>query len=391
MSNFWEDLLSNVKKKEEEYINIRRRFHQIPELGFQEFKTTEGICEILKGWGIEVIPLDPTGLIAYIGPKEAKTIALRADIDALAVTEETGLPFASKHTGCMHACGHDGHLTGLLGAAQYLKEIEDKLTCRVKLIFQPSEENTLGAKKIIEQGVMEDVDAVFGLHLFSDIPYGKISVEAGPRMAQTDRFSITFEGKGGHAGKPHLCVDSTLIAAEFVLAAQSIVSRQVNPVEAAVLTIGSLHSGTQYNIISPKAVLEGTCRNFHLETARLLKESIERKASAIAMSHGAKVEIAYDFGSHPPVDNDKTFSKEIEEKAKELMTDSEFIHVDPMMLGEDFSWYQTMVPGVFAFVGCGKINQESFPNHHPRFDIEEKSLIDAVALYLAAVFAFQEK
>ncbi|MDO4977711.1 MAG: M20 family metallopeptidase [Eubacteriales bacterium] len=300
MCNLSENILFELRKKEEEYCKIRRHFHKIPELGLKEYKTTDGICEILESLGIHPIPLEPTGLVAYIGPENAPTIALRADIDALAVTEETGLPYASEHVGYMHACGHDGHLTGLIGAAEYLKKMEEDLTCRVKLIFQPSEENTLGAKTVIAQGVMEDVDAIFGIHLFSDIPYGTISVEPGPRMAQTDRFTITFEGKGGHAGKPHLCVDSTVLAAEFVLAAQTIVSRQVNPVDAAVVTIGSLHSGTQYNIISPKAVLEGTCRSFHIETARLLKESIERKASAIAMSYGAEFSIDYDFGSHPP-------------------------------------------------------------------------------------------
>lgn len=380
------EILQCLSVKEESCIRIRRQLHEIPELGLEEYKTSQYIKDSLKALNIEPISLEPTGVTAYIGPEDAPVLGLRADIDALAITEETGLSFASKEEGKMHACGHDGHMAGLLGAAMVLKEMEEELPVRVKLIFQPSEENTLGAKKIIEGGILEDVDQIFGLHLFSDIPYGTVSIEPGPRMAQTDRFTITFRGVGGHAGKPHLCVDATVMAAEFVMSAQTIVAREVNPAEGAVVTVGSLHSGTQYNIISPAAVLSGTCRSFSVETARKLKLGLERRARAIAGSYGGQVEIDYDFGSHPPVINDAALTQYILESARDFLPEQNFGTIAPIMLGEDFSWYQDQIPGVFAFVGCGKVDGSSYPNHHPKFDIEEKSLYVAAALYLAAVF-----
>ena len=253
-----EILVQKIEERKEEYVRLRRQFHRIPELGFEEKKTTGAICEYLSRLGIQPLPLEPTGVIGYIGPEKGFTIGLRADIDGLPVKECTGKPYQSEHPGMMHACGHDGHIAGLLGAAAILKEIEDQLTVRVKLIFQPSEENTLGAKRIIGQGVLEDVNAIFGLHLFSDMQTGVISIEEGPRMAQTDRFVINFYGKSGHAGKPHQCVDATVMASDFVMSVQTIVAREINPVEGAVVTIGSFHSGTQYNIISGQATIEGT-------------------------------------------------------------------------------------------------------------------------------------
>ena len=361
-----EELLEKVSGKREEFISWYHEFHQIPELGFEEEKTTELICEKLTAMGIHPLRLDPTGVTAYIGPHDAYTVALRADIDGLRVSEDTDLPFQSKHPGKMHACGHDGHIAGLLGAASILKEMESELTVRVKLIFQPSEENTKGAKHIISQGILEDVDEIFGLHLFSDIKAGEISVEPGARMAQTDRFSITFIGKGGHAAKPHQCVDATVMAADFVMNIQTIVARELDPIEGAVVTVGSLKSGTQYNIISGKAVLEGTCRSYSEIVAQHLQDAIRRRAEAVADSYGGNVKIAYEQGSHPPVLNDEA-------------------HIAPLMLGEDFSWYQKEVPGVFAFAGCGTPGRKCYPNHHPKFEIEESALADGVLLHLAAV------
>lgn len=386
--NWQKEAWEEIKENKDRYASIRRRYHQIPELSWKEYDTTDVICTDLEELGIEPIRLDPTGVTAYIGPRDRKTIALRADIDALAVTEETGLCFQSTREGCMHACGHDGHIAGLLGVASFLKKWEDQLPVCVKLIFQPSEENAQGAKHIIEDGILEDVDAIFGLHLFPDIPYGTVSVEAGPRMAQTDRFFITFDGKGGHAGKPHLCVDSTLMAAEFVMSAQTIVSRQVNPVDSAVVTIGSLHSGTQYNIISPSASIAGTCRSYSEDTARMMMEGLKKRAHAIADTYGGNVTIDYDFGGHPPLINDRLFTSEIREMAQNMMADTTFGQIPALMLGEDFSWYQVNVPGVYAFVGCGKEGEVIYPNHHPKFDFEEKALCQSVGLHIAAVAAF---
>lgn len=381
-----EILLQKINEKKEEFVKLRRWFHQIPELGFEEKETTDAICENLIRLGIKPIRLEPTGVTGYIGPEDGFTIALRADIDGLPVKECTGKPYQSKHPGMMHACGHDGHIAGLLGAASILKEMEDQLSVRVKLIFQPSEENTLGAKRIIDQGVLNDVNAIFGLHLFSDMQTGVISVEEGPRMAQTDRFFIDFYGKSGHAGKPHQCVDATVMAADFVMSVQTIVAREIDPVQGAVVTIGSLHSGTQYNIISGKSSIEGTCRSFSEEVAEHLKEAIEKRARHIAEYYGGKMEIHYDYGSHPPVCNDEPLSRSIGMEIEKLSGRS-LCHIPPLMLGEDFSWYQRKVPGVFAFVGCGNPKEEVFPNHHSRFEIDEEALKDAVMVHLAAVLA----
>ena len=387
----WQEIImQEIEQGQENYISLRRKYHQIPELSMKEYDTTQSIIFDLKQMGIDAVALNPTGVIAYLGPEGGKTIGLRADIDALAVTEDTGLPFQSQRPGCMHACGHDGHIAGLLGAARLLKKWEEKLRIRVKLIFQPSEENTQGAKKMIKDGVMDDVDMIFGLHLFPDIPYGKVSVEAGPRMAQTDRFTLTFYGKGGHAAKPHQCVDATLMAAEFVMSLQTIVSRQLNPVEGAVVTIGSLHSGTQYNIISPQAEISGTCRSFSVDTARTMMNGIKKRAQAIADIYGGDLHIDYDFGGHPPVVNDGDLSRRIREKAEKLMSTTTFAPIPALMLGDDFSWYQEKVPGVYAFVGCGKENTPLYPNHHPKFDINEKALVQAVGLHISAVLSVMD-
>ena len=385
-----EILVQKIEERKEEYVRLRRQFHRIPELGFEEKKTTGAICEYLSRLGIQPLPLEPTGVIGYIGPEKGFTIGLRADIDGLPVKECTGKPYQSEHPGMMHACGHDGHIAGLLGAAAILKEIEDQLTVRVKLIFQPSEENTLGAKRIIGQGVLEDVNAIFGLHLFSDMQTGVISIEEGPRMAQTDRFVINFYGKSGHAGKPHQCVDATVMASDFVMSVQTIVAREINPVEGAVVTIGSFHSGTQYNIISGQATIEGTCRSFSGEVAEHLKEAIEKRAHCIAQYYVGKVEINYDYGSHPPVFNEEALSSSIRIQAEKLLGEGHLVHVAPLMLGEDFSWYQTRVPGVFAFVGCGNPDAEVFPNHHSRFEIDEAALKDAVTLHISAVLSVMD-
>ena len=377
-------IVSEAKAIENELIAHRRHLHQNPELGFDLPETTAYVMQQLRGYGYEPKAVGKAGISAVVGPDGGKTFLIRGDMDALPMKEETGLPFSSIN-GKMHACGHDGHITGLLGAASILKEMESELTVRVKLIFQPSEENTKGAKQIISQGILEDVDEVFGLHLFSDIKAGEISVEPGARMAQTDRFTITFIGKGGHAAKPHQCVDATVMAADFVMNVQTIVARELDPIEGAVVTVGSLKSGTQYNIISGKAVLEGTCRSYSEDVAQHLQDAIRRRAEAVADSYGGNVKIAYEQGSHPPVLNDAALSRRIADEAEQLLENRKLVHIAPLMLGEDFSWYQKEVPGVFAFVGCGTPGRKCYPNHHPKFEVEESALSDGVLLHLAAV------
>ena len=393
-------LKQEAEKVFDEVLTIYHELHRIPELSLQEYKTTKYIKEQLKKMSIEPLSLDETGCVAYIGPEPAedqkeggaggrriRTIALRADIDGLPVKEETNCSFASRHEGKMHACGHDGHTAALLGAAKILKSMEESLPIRVKLIFQASEENTKGAQRLIRLGVLDDVDEIFGLHLFSDIPSGIISVEEGPRMAQTSRFVIKFTGKGGHAAKPHLAVDATVMAAAFVLDLQTLVSRETAPSEGVVVTIGSFHSGTQYNVISEEALLEGTCRSYSRQISERLEEGIRRKADSVALSYRGKAEVDYTGTCHPPVYNDKELTERIVRTAREVIEKEKFQPVKPLMGGEDFSWYQIKVPGTFALVGCGKPGEPVYQNHNGRFAIYEPVLLDAVLLHLCAVFS----
>ena len=359
--------------------------HRIPELSLKEYKTTEYICSKLREMNIEPHKADLTGCYAWLGPEVGPVLALRADIDGLPVAEETGLEYASTHEGQMHACGHDGHMAILLGVAGILKEMEKECPVRVKLIFQASEENAQGAARLIDKGILNDVDRIFGVHLFSDIPTGLVSLEDGPRMAQTDRFEVTFYGKGGHAAKPHLCTDATLMAAEYVTLLQSVVARETNPAEAAVVSVGSLHSGNQYNIISGEARMEGTCRCYSGEMSGLLEEGLRRRAEGIAACHGGKAELVYQSACHPPVVNDPEMTTAIRNVAEAFLGKKAFGSVKPLLLGEDFSWYQSRIPGVFAFVGCGKPDQPVWPNHHCRFRIDENALLYGVFLHLSAV------
>ena len=391
------DIKQEAEKVFDEVLTHYHTLHRIPELSLQEYETTQYIKERLKEMSIEPVSLDETGCVAYIGPEPGKeqgedgnrirTIALRADIDGLPVKEETNCSFASCHDGKMHACGHDGHTAALLGAAKVLKSMESSLPARVKLIFQATEENTEGARRLIRLGVLDDVDEIFGLHLFSDIPSGIISIEDGPRMAQTDRFMVRFTGKGGHAAKPHLAVDATLMAATFALDLQTLVSRETDPTEGAVVTIGSFHSGNQYNVISGEAILEGTCRSYFGKVSEKLEEGIRRKAHSAALSYRGKAEVDFTGTCHPPVCNDKGLTERIARTARAVLDKEKFQPVKPLMLGEDFSWYQTRIPGTFALVGCGKPGEKVYQNHHGKFAIYEPVLLDAVILHLCAVLS----
>lgn len=359
---------------EEEIIQIRRKLHQWPETGLMEKQTCALIESKLKEWKIEYQKVDPTGIVATIGKQEAPVIGLRADIDALPVKETGEKNYISKREGYMHACGHDAHTAGLLGAAYALKQIEDKLNGRVKLIFQPAEEICKGANLILDSGLVDDVDSLIGLHIFTDLPFGVVSMEAGPRMARTDRFEIRLKGKGGHAAKPQQCVDATVMASALVMNLQTIVSRQVNPIDTALLTIGSIHSGTQYNIISGEAVLTGTIRSFKDEVADAMIHSMRTMIEQTALLYGGEGKLTAYPTSHPPLINDSKVAKDGAEAFARVIGKNAMISVEQMMLGEDFSNYQKKIPSAFGFVGGGKPGRENYPNHHPSFDIDERGI-----------------
>ena len=378
------DIKKETKLLSTYLVKLRKHFHRHPELGLQEFETSKRIKEELDKIGVPYIETAITGVIATIGKGEGRHIALRADMDALCINENTGVSYTSQTPGIMHACGHDAHMAALLGAANILKKYEEEIPGQIDLIFQPSEENCLGAKLIAEDGHLVDVDEIFGLHVFGDIECGKISIEEGPRMASSDIFKIKIIGKAGHAGKPHQCVDASVVCSATVLNLQSIISREINPLDSAVVTVGHIESGKQHNVIAGEAIIEGTVRTFSVSTAKIIENAIKRIVYSTAHAYGATATIDYNLSAHPVVFNDKEAVETALEGARKIFKTEDIISIPKMMLGEDFSVYQKRIPGVFAFVGAG--NEEmgrAYPNHNEKFNIDEKAVLISTQLYVA--------
>lgn len=378
-----------VEKRSNYIVRLRKHFHKYPELSMKEYETAKRIREELANMEIPYVRAGETGVIGLIGQGE-RVIALRADMDALMIQEETEVGYKSVNDGVMHACGHDAHMAALLGAADILKTYEKELACTIKLIFQPSEENCLGAKLICDAGHLDDVNEIFGLHVFGDIPCGKISIQEGPRMAASDIFKIHITGRSGHAGKPQQCVDATVAGAATILSLQSIISREFNPLDSAVVTIGQMRSGTAHNIISGDAFIQGTTRTFSNEDGNHIERSVKRIVHNTAVSYGATAHINYQRSLHPVVVNDEEVTKKALQAAKKVFKEDAFADIPKMFLGEDFSVYQHRVPGTFAFVGAGnEAMGRAYPNHHECFNIDEKAVLNAAMLYVA--FAMEEK
>lgn len=363
-------------KLSDEIIAWRRDFHEHPELSFEEKRTSKLVAEFLKGCGMEVKEnVNGHGVIAdLIGAQNGPTIALRADMDALPIQEETGLPYASTVPGVMHACGHDGHTAILMGAAKLLFAQKDKIKGNVRFIFQPAEEvNPGGASGMIREGVLNGVDAVFGLHLWSELPVGTFRTCYGPMMAATDRFQIIIEGKGGHGGMPHKTIDSIVIASQLVMSTQQIISRNIDPLESAVITFGELKSGTAFNVIANKAVLEGTVRSFSPEVRETLQKKLEDLTEGLEKIYGASITIDYQCG-YPAVINHEREVDIILDVAQGVFGSENIGIMKPNMVGEDFSYYLKEIPGAFCFVGAGDPSKPVYPHHHPRFHIDEHVL-----------------
>lgn len=362
-------------------VRLRKHFHRHPELGMQEYETSKRIQEELRDMEIPFLKVGETGVIGLVGKGE-KVIALRADMDALPIKERTEVGYQSQNEGVMHACGHDAHMASLLGAAQILKKYEKELNCTVKLIFQPSEENCKGAKLICDNGHMDDVEEIFGLHVFGDMPCGTVNIQEGARMAATDIFEIKVDGRSGHAGKPQQCVDATVAGAALVMNLQTIVSRELDPNASAVLTVGKFVSGTAHNIISGEAVIRGTVRTFTHEDGRLIENAVHRISDSTASAYRAKVHVDYQRSLHPEVMNDSEVTKYALESAKKVLPEKMFVAMPKIFLGEDFSVYQQRVPGTFAFVGGGNESLgRAYPNHHDKFNIDEKAVVTSMKLY----------
>ncbi|MFW6001276.1 MAG: M20 family metallopeptidase [Halanaerobium sp.] len=375
---------------EKEYlIKMRREFHKNPEKSWHEYETSKMIKKELAEMGINYQSCTDTGITALIeGGGEGKTIALRADMDALEIEEETELDFKSENRGLMHACGHDGHSAMLLTAAKALMKIKDQLKGNIRLIFQPAEEMVAGAREMVKLGVLEDVDAAFAMHLWSDLTAGKINIEAGPRMASGDYVIIDFKGKGGHGSLPQQTVDPISAASSFIINSQSVVSRESSPLDPVVFTLGKIDSGTRFNIIPSKAHLEGTLRCFSEESRQQASEAIKRYAEKIAESFRAEAEVEIKEGT-PPTINNAEITEYAKKAAEDIVGSSNLISMEKTTGSEDMAYYLREVPGAFAFVGAGfEEEDKNYPHHHPKFNLNEESLLIGAALYFNFVLKF---
>ncbi len=370
--------------------DIRRTIHQWPELGFKEEKTSEFIAKTLKKLGIKYkTGIAQTGVVGKIITDEnAPTIALRADTDALPITEETELPFASQNPGVMHACGHDGHTAMVLGAARILKE--NPPDGNVVFIFQPAEESDGGAKPMIEEGVLEGVDMIFGGHIERHHNVGEIGLKSGVHTAYTDAFDIRVIGKGGHAARPHETADAVFIASQIVLSLQTIISRDIDPVHPAVLTVGYIRSGTVYNAIADRAILRGTIRTTDEIVREQIIDKIKKMCSAYSILHDADITFNNKPG-YPPIVNDETCLEYAKTVADKLLGKGKAISLPyPSLGGEDFSYYLLKVPGCFVRFGGSKDGNEKIASHSPKFDFDEEVLRVGSA-YLAELVRFAIK
>jgi amidohydrolase len=361
-------------------VDLRRILHAEPELSFQEEKTPEMIADYLERLGVVVKRnVGGRGVLGYIhGGKPGKTVALRADFDALPIHEETGLPFASKRPGVMHACGHDGHTATLLVLAKVLMEQREQIEGTIVLIHQFAEELAPGgAIEMIKDGCLNGVDAIFGTHLWSTMPLGQIGYRQGPIMAAADRFDLVIRGRGGHGASPHETVDSIAVAASIVSQLQHIVSRNINPLKSAVVSIGSFHAGGAFNVIADSATIVGTVRTFDETVQELIIERIEQITKGICQAMGADYTLDYKKG-YPAVVNDEQETNHFVHVANQIEQDFVVHEMDPVMGGEDFAYYLQHVPGTFFFTGAG--NEENgiiYPHHHPKFDFDEKAMLIA--------------
>ena len=361
---------------------LRQDLHRIPETAYTEIKTSRYVANYLRELGLEVkTEIARYGIVGLMkGGHPGKTLMIRADMDALGITEETGLDFASTHGGVMHACGHDGHMSMVLVAATILNQIKGHLKGNIKFLFQPAEEGPGGARPMIEEGVMKNpvVDYTIGCHVWPGIPEGSIGVKAGALMAAMDRFDLKIIGRGGHGAMPHQCVDALEVGSQVVNALQRMVSRQMDPVSPAVVTVGSFHSGSAFNVIPGKAEMCGTTRTFDRAVWKRLPEQMERIVRGVCESMGASYELDYVHG-YPPLINDAEVTHVVRTCAEAAVGKERVLEPEPTMGGEDMAYFLEKSKGCFFFLGVGR--EGCAPLHNSGFDFNEKTLSLCIETY----------
>jgi amidohydrolase len=368
----------------DEMVKWRRHLHQYPELSFHEYETSRMIADLLVKWGLEVRRIAGTGIVARLNGKlPGRTIALRADIDALSIQDAKSCSYRSTVPGVMHACGHDGHTAQLLAVARYYSLHLDETAGNRVFLFQPGEEILPGgAIRMIEEGALEGVDAIYGVHLWSQLPYGTAATRPGAFMATPDEFEVEIIGSGGHGGLPHQSKDALVTGSSLVMALQTIVARSVNPLDTAVVSVGKIAAGSANNIIAENCRLSGTIRTFNLEVRDVVRKRLEEIVKHTCEMYGCEYTLQYVEG-YPPVVNDEKEARRVLRTISALLPESPSEPCERIMAGEDFSYYLEQKPGCFFFVGAGDAEGTSAPHHHPRFDIEEKAMLHAARLLIA--------
>ncbi|WP_210469702.1 M20 family metallopeptidase [Sporosarcina sp. 6E9] len=385
-----EKLFEKLTNSYEDMVVMRRYLHMNPELSFKEEKTAKYIVDFYADLGVDVRSgVGGNGVVARIkGGRPGKTVALRADFDALPIQDEKDVPYKSTVPGVMHACGHDGHTATLLQLAKAIHEMQEELAGEYVFIHQHAEEYAPGgAKPMIEDGCLNGVDVIFGTHLWSLTDAGTIEYRTGPTMAAADKFDITVQGAGGHGAAPHQTKDAIAIGAQLVTNLQQIVSRRVNPTESAVLSVGSFVAENAFNVIADSAKIGGTVRTFNPKIRDLMEREMKRVVDGTALANDCEIEFTYERG-YPAVvnhDDETEFLKSIAEKIQGI---ENVVETEPHMGGEDFAYYLEKVPGTFFFTGARPENP--YPHHHPKFDFDENAMLIAAKILGAAALDYQE-
>ena len=388
------DISRKISEVETELVELRRDFHRHPELGLQEVRTGEKVADYLKNLGLTVSRMNVTGVVGVLrGAEKGPTLLLRADMDALPIQEETGLPYQSGVDGVMHACGHDAHTAMMLTAAKILSPLKDRLAGNIKFVFQPNEEN-VGARAMIDEGLMEQpkVDACFGVHVWAPLKTGQVGISAGPVMAGMEHFELVIKGRGGHTATPQSAVDPVLAAAAVINGVQVIQTREIDVLkEPAILMFGKIEGGTASNVIPDTVTLSGTMRYMFAgpeDSPDNPKNRFERVVANICAAHRAEYDLAFLYG-HPTLVNHPEISNLVQHVAGCEMDPKPEILPVVTLAGEDFSEFTTRVPGAFCFIGAGDPHKEVvYPHHHPRFDIDENALRIGVELIVRSTLYF---
>ena len=391
-------LKAEIDERVPDLVAMRRDLHEHPELAFEEVRTSGIVAQRLRSLGLEVqTGIAKTGVVGLLrggaNTRDAKTIALRADMDALPIHEMNKVDYRSQTDGKMHACGHDGHTSILLTVADILSQRRAELTGNVKFIFQPAEEQIGGAEPMLKEGALHGVDGIIGLHLISNHPLGLVGVRAGTVFASADRFVLTVRGRGGHAAMPNGAIDPIVASAYIITALQTLISRETSPFSPAVITIGTINAGTAFNIIPETAVLQGTMRAYSVEHREKLLRRIDELTTGIAASLGATCKIEH-FDGCPPCINDPQMTELVRQAAVAAVGEKNVDTSENVMTAgsDDMGVFLNAVPGCYFIVGSGnKAKETDYPHHHPRFNVDEDALPTAVEVLTRAALDFIKK